>query len=99
MSSNPLTLAAVVSNTNPAHKPGPEPLTGQHVTLEHLAPPKSRKAAEKLGFVYKATFRQDQINKGRNRDSAWFSIIDSEWLLCRKAFEKWLEDGNFDEQQ
>jgi RimJ/RimL family protein N-acetyltransferase len=220
MSNNPLTLGAFVSNTNPAHLPGPEPLTGRHVTLERLTqnhfpdlwehigshadlwaywldgpfsttsefndnlnellqmsddlviyavillsgPNKgkavglalglsedrltnrvaeiglffgpqlqrtragtevvyllggllfelnhrrlqwktnslnlpSRKAAERYGFVYEGTFRQHQINKGRNRDSAWYSIIDSEWPLCRKAFEKWLEDGNFDEQQ
>jgi len=59
----------------------------------------SRKAAERYGFVYEGTFRQHQINKGRNRDSAWYSIIDSEWPVCRKAFEKWLEDENFDEQQ
>jgi RimJ/RimL family protein N-acetyltransferase len=59
----------------------------------------SRKAAERYGFVYEGTFRQHQINKGRNRDSSWYSIIDSEWPICRKAFEKWLEDGNFDEHQ
>ena len=220
MSNNPLTLGAVVSNTNPAHLPGPQPLTGQHVTLERLAqnhfpdlyenvgshadlwtwwpegpfsttsefddylndllktsddlviyavfllsgPNKgkavglafalsedrltnrvaelglclgpqlqrtragtevvyllggllfelnhrrlqwktnslnlqSRRAAERYGFVYEGTFRQHQINKGRNRDSSWYSIIDSEWPMCRKAFEEWLEDGNFDEQQ
>ncbi|MCJ1439230.1 hypothetical protein MMC27_008621 [Xylographa pallens] len=221
MSNNPLTLAAVAPNTNPAHLPGPEPLTGQHITLERLtqnhfadlyenvgshadlwtwwpdeplstAPEfddylnellkfmtddlvvyavillsgpnkdkavglafalskdrltnrvaelglffgpqlqrtragtevvyllggllfelnhrrlqwntnslnlQSRKAAERYGFVYEGTFRQDQINKGRNRDSSWYSIIDSEWPICRKAFEKWLEDGNFDEKQ
>jgi RimJ/RimL family protein N-acetyltransferase len=220
MSNNPLTFGAVVSNTNPAHLPGIESLTGQHVTLERLTqnhfpglyehvgshadlwvwwpdgpfsttsefddylnelremspdiviyavlllsgPNKgkavglafalsedrltnrvaelglffgpqlqrtragtevvyllggllfelnhrrlqwktnslnlqSRKAAERYGFVYEGTFRQHQINKGRNRDSSWYSIIDSEWPMCRKAFEKWLEDGNFDEQQ
>ena len=219
MSSNPLSLAAVVSNTDPAHLPGPEPLYGQHVTLERLtqthfpdlyenvgshadlwtwwpdgpfraasefddylngllryrldelvlyavmvnsAPKKgkaaglafalsedrltnrvaelglffgphlqrtragtevvyllggllfelnhrrlqwktnslnlqSRNAAKRYGFVYEGTFRQDQINKGRNRDSSWYSIIDSEWPLCKEAFEKWLEDCNFDE--
>ncbi|KAL9115738.1 MAG: hypothetical protein Q9227_000106 [Pyrenula ochraceoflavens] len=59
----------------------------------------SRKAAERYGFVYEGTFRQHQINKGRNRDTAWYSIIDSEWPTCKKAFEKWLEDGNFDKQQ
>lgn len=221
MSNNPLDLAAVVSNTNAAHLPGPEPLTGQHVRLERLTqnhfsdlyenigshadlwvwwpderpstisefydylnellkssgddlatyavfllsgPSKnkaaglafalskarltnrvaemglffgpqlqrtragtevaylvggllfelnhrrlqwetnslnvqSRRAAERYGFVHEGTFRQDQINKGRNRDTSWYSIIDSEWPLCKKAFEKWLEDGNFDEQQ
>ena len=220
MSNSPLILGAVISNTNPAHPPGTEPWTGQHVKLERLTqdhfsdlyenvglhadlwtwwpdepcntafefddylnelletssnlaiyavlllsgpntgkaaglafalsedhltnrvaelglffgPPlqrtkagtevvyllggllfelnhrrlqwktnslnlQSRKAAERYGFVYEGTFRQHQINKGRNRDSAWYSIIDSEWPLCRKAFEKWLEDGNFDEQR
>jgi RimJ/RimL family protein N-acetyltransferase len=219
MSNNSPTLGAVVSNTNPAHLPGLEPLTGQHVTLERLTPkhfpdlyenvgahadlykwwpdgpfstpsafdanlhelltsssdlviyavvPRSgphrgqavglafghsegrltnrvaemgllfgppvqrtragteavyllagllfalnhrrlqwktnslnlpsRKAAERYGFVYEGTFRQHQINKGRNRDSAWYSMIDSEWPTCKKAFELWLDDGNFDEQ-
>jgi RimJ/RimL family protein N-acetyltransferase len=59
----------------------------------------SRKAAERYGFVYEGTFRQHQIDKGRNRDSAWYSIIDSEWPVCKQAFEKWLEDENFDDQQ
>lgn len=59
----------------------------------------SRKAAERYGFVYEGTLRQNQINKGRNRDSCWYSILDSEWPICRKAFEMWLEDGNFDEQE
>ena len=59
----------------------------------------SRRAAERYGFVHEGTFRQDQINKGRNRDTAWYSIIDSEWPRCREAFEKWLADENFDEQQ
>jgi RimJ/RimL family protein N-acetyltransferase len=59
----------------------------------------SRKAAERYGFVYEGTLRQHQINKGRNRDTVWYSIIDSEWPICKKAFEKWLEDENFDEQQ
>jgi RimJ/RimL family protein N-acetyltransferase len=59
----------------------------------------SRKAAERYGFVHEGTLRQHQINKGRNRDTAWYSIIDSEWPVCKKAFEMWLEDNNFDEQQ
>ena len=59
----------------------------------------SKKAAERYGFVYEGTFRQHQIVRGRNRDTCWYSIIDSEWPMCRKVFEKWLEDGNFDEQR
>lgn len=59
----------------------------------------STKAAERYGFVHEGTLRQAQINKGRSRDTAWYSIIDSEWPLCKRAFEKWLDDGNFDEQQ
>jgi RimJ/RimL family protein N-acetyltransferase len=220
MSKNPLTLAAVVSNTSPAHFPGPEPLIGKHAILERLTqnhfsdlwesigsqadlwiwwpdepvstaaefdnylnefiklsedlviyavlplsgPNKgkalglafalsedrltnrvaelglfygpqlqrtragteavyllgglmfelnhrrlgwktnslnlrSMKAAERYGFVYEGTLRQDQINKGRSRDSVWYSIIDSEWPTCKKAFKMWLNDENFDEQQ
>jgi RimJ/RimL family protein N-acetyltransferase len=221
MLNNPLTLAAIVSQTDPAHLPGPEPLTGQHVLLERLTqkhfsdlyettgpshpdlwvwwpddapstasefdkylndflkmsddvliyavlplhgPNKykavglgmvasedrltnrvaelgaffgpqlqrtragteaiyllsnlmfelnhrrlgwktnvlnlhSRKAAERYGFIHEGILRQHQINKGRNRDTAWYAIIDSEWPLCKKAFVKWLEDENFDEQQ
>ena len=57
----------------------------------------SRKAAERLGFVYEGMFRQDQILKGRNRDTVWYAMIDSEWPICRKAVEVWLEDSNFDE--
>jgi RimJ/RimL family protein N-acetyltransferase len=57
----------------------------------------SRKAAERLGLVYEGMFRQDQIFQGRNRDTVWYAMIDSEWPLCRKAFEVWLEDSNSDE--
>ncbi|MCJ1485373.1 hypothetical protein MMC06_005547 [Schaereria dolodes] len=59
----------------------------------------SKKAAKRYGFVYEGTFRQHQIVRGRNRDSCWYSMIDSDWPTCRKVFEKWLEDGNFDEQR
>ena len=58
----------------------------------------SRKTAERFGFVYEGTLRQHQVSKGKNRDTAWYSIIDSEWTLCKKALEIWLEDGNFDDQ-
>jgi RimJ/RimL family protein N-acetyltransferase len=56
----------------------------------------SRAAAERLGFTYEGTFRQDRIYKGRNRDTAWYSITDAEWPAVRAAFEAWLEPGNFD---
>ena len=58
----------------------------------------SRRAAERLGFTYEGTFRQHRIYKGRNRDTAWYSIIDSEWPAVREALEAWLEPSNFDEQ-
>jgi hypothetical protein len=41
-------------------------------------------------------FRQAVVYKGRNRDTAWFSVIDSEWPLLRTAFERWLDPSNFD---
>ncbi len=56
----------------------------------------SRRAAERLGFGYEGTFRQALVMKGRNRDTAWFSIIDSEWPRVRAAFEQWLDPANFD---
>jgi RimJ/RimL family protein N-acetyltransferase len=56
----------------------------------------SRRAAERLGFTYEGTFRQAAIYKGRNRDTAWYSVIDSEWPARRAAFERWLAPDNFD---
>lgn len=56
----------------------------------------SRKAADRFGFTYEGTFRQHFIIKGRNRDTAWFSMLDSEWQSARAAFEAWLSDDNFD---
>lgn len=56
----------------------------------------SRAAAQRLGFIYEGTFRQATVYKGRNRDTAWFSIIDSEWPSLRAAFEQWLAPENFD---
>jgi RimJ/RimL family protein N-acetyltransferase len=53
-------------------------------------------AAERLGFRYEGTFRQNWVHKGRNRDNAWFSIIDSEWPAIRAALEDWLDVANFD---
>lgn len=59
----------------------------------------SRSAALRLGFKYEGTFRQATIYKGRNRDTAWFSVIDKEWPTLKTAFERWLEPGNFDAGQ
>jgi RimJ/RimL family protein N-acetyltransferase len=56
----------------------------------------SKRAAERYGFTYEGTFRQHMIVKGRNRDTAWFSILDSEWPARKAAFERWLAPENFD---
>ena len=56
----------------------------------------SRKAAERYGFVFEGIFRQAVLVKGRNRDTAWYSIIDREWPRIRAAFEEWLLPENFD---
>ncbi|MGE5271017.1 MAG: GNAT family N-acetyltransferase [Thiohalocapsa sp.] len=55
----------------------------------------SRAAATRLGFRYEGLFRQAQVVKGQNRDTAWFSIVDSEWPALRAAFEAWLDPANF----
>ena len=56
----------------------------------------SRRAALRYGFTFEGIFRQHLISKGRNRDTAWFSILDSEWPTRRAAFERWLNPENFD---
>jgi len=56
----------------------------------------SRAAALRYGFQYEGLFRQAQVTRGRNRDTTWFSIIDSEWPALRSAFERWLDPANFD---
>lgn len=58
----------------------------------------SYRAALRFGFEYEGTFRQDRISKGRNRNTAWFSILDEEWLTLEKAYLQWLSPDNFDEQ-
>ncbi len=58
----------------------------------------SKSAALRLGFRYEGLFRQAVIVKGRNRDTAWYSILDSEWPACKQAFQLWLQAANFDEQ-
>lgn len=58
----------------------------------------SRRAAERFGFVYEGIFRNHRVVKGRNRDTAWFSITDAEWPSRKAAFEAWLSPQNFDEE-
>jgi RimJ/RimL family protein N-acetyltransferase len=60
---------------------------------ENLA---SRRAAERLGFTFEGIFRQHMVVKGRNRDTAWFSMLDREWPARKRALEAWLDPGNFD---
>ena len=56
----------------------------------------SRRAALRLGFAFEGIFRQHMIIKGRNRDTAWFSMLDSEWPARKASFEQWLSPDNFD---
>jgi RimJ/RimL family protein N-acetyltransferase len=56
----------------------------------------SRRAALRYGFIYEGTFRQHLIAKGRNRDNVWFSMLDSEWPVRKRNFERWLDPENFD---
>ena len=56
----------------------------------------SKRAALRYGFSFEGVFRQHMIVKGRNRDTAWFAMLDSEWSRRREAFERWLDPGNFD---
>lgn len=59
---------------------------------------RSRKAAQRLGFSYEGVFRQMTISKGRNRDTAWFAIIDKDWQVIQKCFHQFLSDINLDEK-
>ena len=56
----------------------------------------SRRAALRLGFTFEGIFRQHMVIKGQNRDTAWFSMLDSEWPERKRAFEAWLAPENFD---
>ncbi|MEN3792603.1 GNAT family protein [Fulvimarina sp. MAC3] len=55
----------------------------------------SKRAAERLGFSYEGLFRQHQIVKGENRDTAWYSMLDREWPALEPAYERWLDAANF----
>jgi len=58
----------------------------------------SRRAAIRYGFTFEGIFRQHMIVKGHNRDTAWFSMLDSEWPARKAAFEAWLDPANFDQE-
>ncbi|HHY50806.1 MAG TPA: GNAT family N-acetyltransferase [Alphaproteobacteria bacterium] len=56
----------------------------------------SKRAAQRFGFQFEGVFRQHMIQKGENRDTAWFSMLDGEWQRLRPEYERWLGPGNFD---
>jgi len=58
----------------------------------------SRRAALRLGFTFEGIFRQHRLIKGRNRDTAWFSLLDREWPVRKQALEVWLAPENFDSE-
>lgn len=57
---------------------------------------RSRNAAQRLGFSFEGVFRQATVYKGRNRDTAWYSVVDHEWPALQTALTQWLEPSNFD---
>lgn len=63
----------------------------------HSLNQRSVAAAQRYGFQFEGVFRQAEISKGRNRDTAWFSILDTEWPRIKTAFETWLAAENFDQ--
>jgi RimJ/RimL family protein N-acetyltransferase len=56
----------------------------------------SKRAAIRFGFTFEGVFRQHMLVKDRNRDTAWYSLLDGEWPAARAAFEAWLDEANFD---
>jgi RimJ/RimL family protein N-acetyltransferase len=58
----------------------------------------SKRAAKRFGFTFEGVFRQHMIVKGRNRDTAWFAMLDSEWPARKAAYERWLAVDNFDSE-
>jgi RimJ/RimL family protein N-acetyltransferase len=59
---------------------------------------RSRRAALRLGFAFEGVFRQHMIQKGRNRDTAWYAILDTEWAAYKTAYKQYLSPDNFDAQ-
>jgi RimJ/RimL family protein N-acetyltransferase len=57
----------------------------------------SKRAALRFGFTFEGIFRQHMVAKGKNRDTAWFAMIDADWPALKRAFETWLDPANFDE--
>jgi RimJ/RimL family protein N-acetyltransferase len=57
---------------------------------------RSRRAAERFGFTFEGVFRQHQVVKGHNRDTAWYAMTDGDWPAVRAGFESWLTPANFD---
>ena len=56
----------------------------------------SRRAAERFGFTFEGIFRQHQIIKGQNRDTAWFAMLDGDWARIKAGYERWLDPSNFE---
>jgi RimJ/RimL family protein N-acetyltransferase len=56
----------------------------------------SKRAALRFGFGFEGIFRQHNVVKGRNRDTAWFAMLDGDWPARKTAFETWLRPDNFD---
>ena len=56
----------------------------------------SRRAADRLGFTFEGVFRQAVVVKGRNRDTAWYGLVDRDWPRVREALDRWLDPANFD---
>jgi len=59
----------------------------------------SKQAALRFGFTFEGVFRNDMVMKGKNRDTAWFSMIDTEWPVLNAAYQAWLDSSNFDDSE
>ena len=93
-----------IVDSTPSPRPGPVKLVGRYCRVVKLDPAAhgdalnaaSMRAARRLGFTFEGIFRQHMIIKGRNRDTAWFAMLDTEWPGRKLAFERWLAPENFD---